>query len=192
MNLRSQKQLAARIMKCGTTRVRVKSEKDVEEAITREDIRSLISKGLIWKIQKRGQVSAYSRKRLSQKKRGRKKGFGSKKGKAGARNPKKARWMRTIRSVRSALKKLKESKMIDGRMYRKLYLMAKGGSFKSRRHLVLYLKDHELLKVKEKPVKKKAPVKKSIKKIKKAAVKKPAARPVKKPVKKPVKGRVKK
>jgi large subunit ribosomal protein L19e len=156
MNLRSQKQLAARIMKCGTTRVRVKTDKDVDEAITREDIRGLIKKGLIWKVQKKGQNKSQSRKRLSQKKKGRKKGFGSRKGKAGARNPRKKQWMRTIRAVRDSLKSLKEKGLIDSQVYRRMYLMAKGGSFKSRRHLLLYLKDHELLKVSEKPTNKPA------------------------------------
>lgn len=172
MNLRSQKQLAARILKCGLSRVRVKTEKDVGEAITREDIRNLIGKGLIWKVQKRGQNRAMARKRLGQKRRGRKRGFGSKKGKAGARSPGKTQWMKTIRSVRDSLKKLKESGMIERRLYRKLYLMAKGGSFKSRRHLLSYLRDHELIKKKppkekiKKPEKIEKPIKKTTKKAK--------------------------
>jgi len=170
MNLRSQKQLAARVMNCGTTRVRIKTEKEVEEAITREDIRNLIKKGLIWKVQKKGQNRAMARKRLSQKKRGRKKGFGSRKGKAGSRNPKKTRWMKTIRSVRDSLKTLKETGAIESGIYRKLYLRAKGGTFKSRRHLILYLKGHELLKEKQKPVRKKEKIKKP-KKIKKSVKK---------------------
>lgn len=178
MNLRSQKHLAARILKCGATRVRVRSGKEVEEAITREDIRNLIKKGLIWKVQKRGQVRAFARMRASQRSKGRKRGFGSRKGKAGARNPGKSEWIRSIRSVRGALRGLKEYGLIEKRPYRKLYLMAKGGSFKSRRHLIQYLKDHELLKVKGKPLKKRPAVEKSIKR-------KPApGRPAKKPAEK--------
>ncbi len=178
MNLRSQKQLAARVMNCGITRVRIKTEKEVEEAITREDIRNLIKKGLIWKVQKKGQNRAMARKRLSQKKRGRKKGFGSRKGKAGSRNPKKTRWMKTIRSVRKALKNLKETGAIESGIYRKLYLRAKGGTFKSRRHLILYLKGHELLKEKpiRKPKKKTKPIKAAKKTVKKPTAKKPAAK----------------
>lgn len=180
MNLRSQKQLAARILKCGIGRVRVKSEKEVQEAITREDIRNLIKKGLIWKVQKKGQKRDMLRKRLSQKGRGRGRGFGSRKGKAGARKPGKREWIKAIRSVRKSLKGLKESGMIGGRAYRKLYLMAKGGTFKSRRHLLIYLKEHELLKAKEKPVKREAPVRKSIKKAIKRVKKKPAGKGAKK------------
>ncbi len=190
MNLRSQKQLAARVLKCGVSRVRIKAEKEVEEAITREDIRNLIKKNLIWKIQKRGQVRAQSRLRLAQRKKGRKKGFGSKKGKAGARNSGKRHWIRTIRSVRKALKKLKETGAIENRLYRRLYLMAKGGTFKSRRHLLSYLKEHELLKMKErKPVKKVKKPAKPIKKVKrKPAKKKPAtAKRAKKAAKKQTK-----
>ncbi len=184
MNLRSQKQLAARVMNCGTTRVRIKTEKEVEEAITREDIRNLIKKGLIWKVQKKGQNRAMARKRMSQKKRGRKKGFGSRKGKAGSRNPKKTRWMKTIRSVRKALKKLKETGAIESGIYRKLYLRAKGGTFKSRRHLILYLKSHELLKERERPIKKPKKKTKPTKTVKKAAKKPSPKKIAKKPAKK--------
>ena len=54
MNVRSQKQIAAKIMKIGVSRVRVKGEKEVEEAITRNDIRTLITRGVIYKTKKKG------------------------------------------------------------------------------------------------------------------------------------------
>lgn len=187
MNLKSQKQMAAKILKCGMTRVRTKTDKEVEEAITREDIRGLIKKGLIWKVQKKGQNKSYSRKRLTQKKRGRGRGFGSRKGKSGARTSRKTLWIKTIRAVRDQLKKLKMSGQIDAKLYRRLYRMAKGGTFKSRKHIMFYLKDHELLKERVKPVAKKAEKKakpKPKKPAKKPANKKPAK---KKPAKKTAK-----
>ena len=71
MNLKSQKKIASRILKCGLNRVRIEASKEVEEALTREDIRGLIRKGLIKKMQKRGASRAGAKRRLVQKKRGR-------------------------------------------------------------------------------------------------------------------------
>jgi len=55
MDLSSQKRIAADVLKCGITRVRITADgeamKEVEEALTREDIRALVRKGLIKKIQ---------------------------------------------------------------------------------------------------------------------------------------------
>ena len=69
MNLSTQKRIAAEIMKCGVSRIRIKEDKDVEEALTREDIRNLIKKGLIKRIQKKGTSRVHARAILRQKKR---------------------------------------------------------------------------------------------------------------------------
>mgnify|MGYP000088293624 CR=1 FL=1 len=146
MNLRSQKKLAAKILKCGVSRVRMESTKDVAEAITREDIRNLIKKGLIKAVQKKGTSKAYSKIRKVQKKKGRRKGPGSRKGKKGARMPKKEAWMKQIRALRKLLRELRDSEKIERKTYRKVLLMAKGGAFRSKKHMLYYLKERELLK----------------------------------------------
>ena len=79
-----QKRLAADILKVGQTRVVMDPDhlEDIKNAITRRDIKKMISKGYI-KI-KRGKVK---RPKLYQKKK--KRGPGSKKGRSGSRLTKK-------------------------------------------------------------------------------------------------------
>lgn len=162
MNLSTQKQIAAKILKCGTSRVRIRAGKEVEEALTREDVRSLIRKGHVWKVQKKGTSKFNVKKIVKQKKRGRMKGHGSRKGTAGARKKRKQIWMDTVRPLRRLLKELKESGSITNQTYKKIYLMIKGGAFRNKKHLLYYLKDHELMKAKPKPIAKtKKPEKKT-------------------------------
>ena len=183
MDLKSQKEIASKILKCGITRVRIETSKEVEEALTREDIRNLIRKGLIKKVRKKGTSRAKARKILAQKKKGRRKGAGRRKGKEGARNPSKKSWVRSIRGIRNLLRELRDRDRIELRTYRKLLLMAKGGAFRSRTHLLFYIKDRELFK--------KAPAEKAKKPAKKKPAKpvkkKPAGKPAKKAAKKPAK-----
>ena len=50
-------------------------------------------------------------------------------------NPRKNRWMRTIRSQRRVLKDLREDQTIEPSQYRRYYLKAKGGSYRSIAHM---------------------------------------------------------
>ena len=84
MTLRNQKRVAARIMKCGVTRVWINPEriKDAQEAITGQDIRRLVNDGIIKKLPKQG-LSSYRRNKIRlQKKKGRRQGIGKRKGHA--------------------------------------------------------------------------------------------------------------
>lgn len=146
MDTNYQKKLAAKILKCGISRIKVEPSKEVEEALTREDVRNLIKKGLIKKIEKRGPARSHSRFNLKQKKRGRKKGRGSKKGTKKSRAPPKEEWIRNTRAMRRMLKELKEKKKINNVAYKPLYRKIKGGFFRNKNHLMLYLKDSGLLK----------------------------------------------
>ena len=146
MNLSTQKRIAAEIMKCGVSRIRIKEDKDVEEALTREDIRNLIKKGLIKRIQKKGTSRVHARAILRQKKRGRRRGAGSKKGKA---HVGKTGWMSIVRAQRAMLKEMRESGSIKSREYRILYGRVKGGMFRNKKHLLSYMKEHDILKVKK-------------------------------------------
>jgi large subunit ribosomal protein L19e len=60
--------------------------------------------------------------------------------------PKKANWIKTVRPLRARLRELRKEGVIDQREYRKLYRMVKGGSFRSKAHLNLYLKERGILK----------------------------------------------
>jgi large subunit ribosomal protein L19e len=155
MPLKQQRVIAAQLMKCGTSRVRFASEDGVAEALTREDIRELIRKGVIYKVQKRGTSRGRARETLRQKKKGRRRGPGSVKGKWGSMNPSKERWISTIRPLRRMLAELRDSKQLTRNDYRRLYGMAKGGMFRSRKHMMLHIQDEELLVKDSAPAKEK-------------------------------------
>ncbi len=145
----NKKKIAADILKCGVSRVRILDEKQVGEAITRQDIRNSIRKGLIVKIQKKGTSKGFSKQLYRQKRKGRRSGVGTRRGTFRARNPKKYLWMKTIRPLRKLLKELLRNGQLEKKDWKLLYSMAKGGSFRSRGHMLTYLKDHDMLKKKE-------------------------------------------
>lgn len=137
MNLRNQRRLAAEILKAGATRVVFNKERleDAGEAITREDIRLLIKNGVISVKPLKGNSRGRIREKAAQKKKGRGRGHGSRKGTKNARTPSKKAWVNKIRALRDELRKMKEEKKIDESMYRKLYRQSKGNLFHSRRHV---------------------------------------------------------
>jgi large subunit ribosomal protein L19e len=148
MDVSVQRRIAAEILKCGIERVWIDPTQldRVKMAMSKDDIRALIKEGVIKKKQKKGISSARVKKLKEQRKKGRRRGPGSRRGAAGARTPQKEKWMATIRALRKTLKQLRDTGKIDRKVYRKLYRMAKGGAFRSRGHLFLYMKEHELLK----------------------------------------------
>jgi large subunit ribosomal protein L19e len=156
MDLKTQKRIAGDILKAGRGRIKVTEDKEVEEALTREDIRRLIKKGLITKRQKKGVSVKSSKMKRLQKKKGRRKSVGSKKGKIGTRYRGKENWMKQARSLRRLLKELREKRQIENQYYQKLYLMVKGNMFRNRKHLLYYLKDKGMLKKAETGKKKSA------------------------------------
>lgn len=143
MKLNNQKRLAAQILKCSKKRIKFDPDRssDIKEAITRIDIKGLIKDKAIRKIHARGVSRGRVRKRLVQRRKGKQKGPGSKKGSRGARLPRKRAWINKIRAQRKLLKKLKENKIINDKEYREFYLKSKGGFFRSRRHIKLYLSE---------------------------------------------------
>ena len=148
MNLTTQKKLAAKILKVGVNRVWIDPEhmEEVSRAITRNSIRALINDGVIKAKPATGISSYRSKKNAEQKRKGRRRGHGSIKGAKNARTPKKQAWMSTIRSLRVVLKDMRANDEIDRTTYRKLYNMAKGGSFRSKSYMKTYAKDHGMLK----------------------------------------------
>jgi large subunit ribosomal protein L19e len=148
MKLEMQRRIAAELLKCGENRIWIDPERieDVVAAITREDIRKLIKEGVIKKKPIKGTSRARAKVRQIERRKGRHRGPGSKKGKKTARMGRKEKWMMTIRALRKELRKLKEEKKIDRSTYRRLYIMAKGGHFKSKHQLYLYMEEKEILK----------------------------------------------
>ena len=148
MNLKTQKRLAASILKVGVNRVWIDPEEieEVSRALTRDAVRQLINQGIIKAKPEKGISSYRSKKIKEQKAKGRRKGRGSIKGAKNARTPKKAAWMTTIRALRKELKDMRDTEQINPTTYRKLYKMAKGGAFRSKSYMKTYARDHELLK----------------------------------------------
>lgn len=155
-NVSSQRRLASDLLKVGSHRVWINPEhiEQVSGAITREDIRRLIAKGIIAKAlapgNSRGRIRArvkiiekkvkdehgvetIKKIRIKQKRR-----EGSKKGKLHSIVGGKRAWINKVRPLRRYLKAL-HAQGISNKDYRKLYLLTKGGFFRSRNHLKLYI-----------------------------------------------------
>jgi len=145
-DLKSQKRLAAQILKIGKNRVWIDPERtdDAETAITRDEIRKLIHEGVIKSMPQKGVSRSRARILREQKKKGRRRGSGSRTGSPQARLSRKESWMRKIRALRKRLRELKAKKVIADTTYRKLYQMASSGRFGSIADLDRYLKTHEL------------------------------------------------
>lgn len=148
MKLDAQKRIAAVILNCSKKRVVFDPSRleDIKEAITKVDIRILVSDGAIKRKPVRGISRFRARKRIVQRRKGRQKGFGSRKGKKTARLPRKKLWMNRIKAQRKLLKELRNKNVITKRTYRELYMKTKGGFFRSRGHIDLYIKEHNLAK----------------------------------------------
>ena len=143
-----QKRLAAGILKCSHRKVTFAPEKltEIKEAITKQDVKTLISDGLIKRVKSNRQSRSRTRLRAGQRRKGRQRGPGSRKGRASARLSGKSRWIARIRLQRFLLKELKASKSISQSAYRDLYMKSKGGFFRSRRHIELYITEREMKK----------------------------------------------
>ncbi|MFQ6064925.1 MAG: 50S ribosomal protein L19e [Candidatus Bathyarchaeia archaeon] len=142
MSLKSQRRLAAEILKVGESRVWIDPERteEVEIAITREEIRRLIHEGAIQRRPETGVSRARARSIHEKKKRGLRRGPGRKSGSTRARIPKKKAWMEKIRPLRKKLRELKTSHAIAEGVYRHLYKMAGSGEFESIADLERYIK----------------------------------------------------
>jgi large subunit ribosomal protein L19e len=146
MKLTTQKRLAAEVMKVGISRVWIdpEFEDEVSLAITRNDIRRLVDEGAIQRKQKTGVSRGRARHILRQKRKGQRKGPGRRKGKYTSKLSSKDRWMMKIRPMRKELKKLRDEGKITRRVYRDLYLKAKGNAFRNTAHLRTYIAEHKL------------------------------------------------
>jgi large subunit ribosomal protein L19e len=145
-DLKSQRRLAAQILKIGQNRVWIDPERieDAETAMTREEIRKLIHEGIIKSLPEKGVSRARARIIHEKKKKGRRSGLGSRTGSARAKISKKEAWMSKIRALRKRLRELKTNRIIAENMYQKIYRMASSGRFSSVADLERYLKAHEL------------------------------------------------
>ena len=140
MKMNSAKRLAARFLNVGATKVKVDGSKlkEVKEAMTGDDIKGLIGDKTFTKNatgQSRGRARALAEK----KKKGRKKGIGKRKGTMKARTNPKELWLKKVRAQRLYIKKLLAEEKVDSKSYRDLYRKVKGGFFRTKSHIDVYL-----------------------------------------------------
>jgi large subunit ribosomal protein L19e len=141
-DLANQRRLAAALLRCGEGRVWIDpaSQEELEDAVTRADIRSAIKSGVIRRKPVRGTSRGRARRHAEEIGRGRHAGPGSRRGSPASRLPRKERWMRRIRAQRDLLRELRDAKRIPPAVYREFYRRAKGGMFRSRSHLLVNLR----------------------------------------------------
>ncbi|MFB5631029.1 MAG: 50S ribosomal protein L19e [Nitrosopumilaceae archaeon] len=136
VNLKAKKRLVSRVVGVGIHRVKFDSDHldDIADAITRDNIRSLITANTI-KIKSiigtsRGRAQT---KRIQKKKRGTRQG--SKKGRKGARSKRKDNHMIKVRALRYRLKIAKDRKEITNPEFWELYKMIGGNTIRNSAHL---------------------------------------------------------
>lgn len=136
VNLKAKKRLASRVIGVGVHRIKFDSDHldDVADAITRENIRSLITANTI----KVKPFTGTSRGRAQQKKEQKhKRGTtqGSKHGKKGARVGKKEVYVAKVRSLSRILKIAKEREEITNPEFWSLYKKVGGNTVRNKAHL---------------------------------------------------------
>jgi len=146
MKLSLQKRLAAQVMKGSLDRVWFDPAhlEEIKDAITKDDIRGLITQGIIKEKTAQFQSRFRARKIQAQKRKGLRTGQGSRKGLASARGGKKETWVAKVRVQREFVKHLLEREVITKETYNDFYRKVKGGFFRSTRHIKLYLNDNNL------------------------------------------------
>ena len=146
MSLKSQRRLAAEILKVGENRVWIDPERIdyVEAAISREEIRKLIHEKVVKSLPETGVSRARARVFAEKRKKGLRRGPGGKSGPARSKISKKEAWMNRIRPLRKHLTELKNSRAIAEGTYRKLYDMSESGVFASKADLERYIRTHDL------------------------------------------------
>ncbi|MEM3030714.1 MAG: 50S ribosomal protein L19e [Candidatus Micrarchaeia archaeon] len=147
MSIQGVRRMASDILGVGASRVRIlpAEAKKAGEALTRDDVRALIKQGIIYVLPKVSPSRALAKALHSQRRKGRRRGLGARKGLKYARIPRKTIWMNKVRAQRALLRELAAAnKLVKGA--RRAYRMVKGMAFKSRASLLAYLKENDFVK----------------------------------------------
>ena len=136
-DLVNQRRVAASILGCGINRVWFNPEQmsEIQNAISRNDLRDMIDSGAIRARQIRGVSRGRARRKVAKRSYGHCRGPGRRKGGAGARHPGKRGWIQKIRAIRKVLVTMREEGAIDRHLYRILYRRAAGGQYRSVAHM---------------------------------------------------------
>ena len=140
VNLKAKKRLAARVTGVGVHRIKFDTDhlEDVADAITRENIRSLITANTIQIKPFTGTSKGRAHEKKDQKnKRGTTQG--SKQGRKGARVGKKEVYVAKVRSLRRLLKIAKDRKDLTNPEFWALYKKVGGNTVRNKAHLRLLM-----------------------------------------------------
>lgn len=144
MKLNKIKETAGKILKKSKHKLVInkqkleENKKQVQDAITRNDVKDIISQGIIEKKQNTGHSRGRARELLAKKKLKRKRGPGKRKGTLKARQKDNVYNLK-VRGLRKRLKELKDEGKLNDKNYKKLYLMIKGNYFRGKKHLEEYI-----------------------------------------------------
>ena len=145
--MKQKRKLAAKILNVSPKKVKFAPEAlpDIQKAITRSVFRGLIAIGKVQRVRGSEQSRVRARHIAAQKQKGRRQGRGSAKGSKHAVVSGKEVWIHRIRVQRKLIKELRDKKLLLTKDYRMLYRKSKGGFFRNRRHIKLYLTEHHLI-----------------------------------------------
>ena len=137
MNERKATRMAAGILKVGTTKIWISPEQKnrVSEAMTKEDVRTLIKERIVAKRKDNQHSRGRARVLAGKKRKGRKRGKGKRQGTKKTRMRRKERWINNVRAQRAALRELKKKGAKFKVPARKVYLMISGNYFRGKNYV---------------------------------------------------------
>ncbi len=143
MAMNTVRRIAAEVLGVGQSKVRINPEsaQKAGEALTRDDVRDLISEGAIYALQPRGVSRLRGRVKRAQMRKGRRMGKGSRKGTFSARLSDKEAWMAKVRAQRKMLREMVSQGKVKEGTARKIYSMIKGNAFRGVKVLEAHLKE---------------------------------------------------
>ena len=142
MSIKFAKRAASQILNRGETSIRINpnSLQDAAKAITKEDVRALISNGGIYTIPEKHNISMNSKILRKKRSEGRRRGKGRRKGTFNARSG--SPWEKKVRSQRILLKRLKLMGKLSTKDFQRYYKLIKGNSFADKSSLLMNLSEN--------------------------------------------------
>lgn len=139
MSIKLTRRIASKLMKRGESKVRIMPTRtaDAEKAITREDVRALITSGAVYAVKEKHNMSIYSKILREKRNKGRRRGPGRRKGSAKARRS--VEYPKKIRGQRRVLGALKADGTIDNEAFKRYYRLVKGGNFDTKGSLLNHI-----------------------------------------------------
>ena len=137
--LASVQRMAKKVLRCGQSKLWFDPNEyeSVLAADSIEKVKNLIEDGTIIKKNDKVNSRANARDRKEAKSKGRHMGNGSRKGTKNARLPKKTIWIKTLRSMRSILRDMKNKGELTSEEYQKYRRQAKGNMFKLNKNTMI-------------------------------------------------------